>query len=188
VKIAAFAGLTALLLAFLPAGAAPGETVIPHPGGGPALIVPAGSPVRFTGFDENGAAHFSGRFVLKGTFVYDCPADCEPGMTEDDIELQLLPDPELAAQLPHSQDRGDGMVLYIGEFAPVRRAIASRDSLKQLLAGKIADVRGRVEIEVDEFAADFGCDYSPDYSARFIAVAKAPQVADVPVDGNFGCL
>jgi hypothetical protein len=185
--LSTLAGLAALFIAVIPAGAAPGDTVIARPGGGPALIVPAASPVRFTGFDENGVARFSGRFLLTGSFVYDCPADCDPGMTRDDVELQLIPDPELAARLPHWQDRGDRMVVEISTFKNIEPIIAGGHTLDDLLTGKISDVRGRLEIRVYDFAADFGCDYSPYYSAQFEALAKPIQVADVPIDGNVRC-
>ena len=61
----------AIAVAMLLAGAAPAERTVPHPGGGPALVIPAGSPVKFRGFDKGGGARFSGRFVLSGTFIWD---------------------------------------------------------------------------------------------------------------------
>lgn len=63
-------------------GAAPAEQLIPFPGGyGEALIMPAASPVRFSGFNKEGeqyvGARFSGRFVLTGRFSWGCNWDCD---------------------------------------------------------------------------------------------------------------
>ena len=102
----------AIAIALLLAGAAPAERTVPHLGGGPALVIPAGSPVKFRGFDKDGGARFSGRFVLSGTFVYHCEVECEPGMTEADLDLGIVPDPGLAARLPHWKDRGETPVDY----------------------------------------------------------------------------
>jgi hypothetical protein len=177
----------ALALIALPAGAAPGDKVFPHPGGGPALIVPAGSPVRFKGFDKNGVANFSGRFTLTGTFVYGCQVDCEPPTVADNLEFEVLPDPELAKRLPHWEGKGDDMVIDINEAGKLTRTLAGKQQLAALLTGKIPDIRGRISIVVDGFSADFGCDYSPYYVTRFVSVAKPPQLAKLEINGDFGC-
>ena len=168
--------------------AAPAAKVVPYPPGGPPMIIPADSPVKFTGFNKDGVAEFSGRFALTGTFVYDCPADCEPSMTEDDVELHVIPDTEIAARLPHWKDRGDGMVVDITGYDRVKRTIASKAAVAALLAGKIPDVRGRISVVVDHYVADYGCDYSPYYSARFVAFAKPPKPARSDVEGSSGCI
>jgi hypothetical protein len=175
------------LAALILLGAASAPTVIPHPGGGPALVVPSDSPVRFTGFDKDGAAHFSGRFELSGAFTYGCEYDCEGPVGEDSLSFQLVPDRQLARRLPHWENRGDGMVLYIDRAVRLTRLIATRQQQAGLLSGKLTDVRGRISITVDDYVADFGCDYSPAYSARFVALAKPPELAQIEVDGDFGC-
>jgi hypothetical protein len=182
--VRAASAVTALALL----AAAPAAKVVPYPAGGPPMIIPADSPVKFTGFNKDGVAEFSGRFVLTGTFVYDCPADCEPSMTEDDVELHIIPDPAVAARLPHWQDRGDGMVVDITGYDRVKRTIASKAAVADLLSGKIPDVRGRASIVVDHYAADFGCDYSPYYAARFVGFAKPLKLARSNVEGNSGCI
>lgn len=174
--------------AFLLVGAAPLARIVPHPNGGPALIIPANSPVLFSGFDENGTAQFSGRFKLNGQFVYDCPADCEPPATEDDVELVIILDPELAASLPHWENRGDGMTVYIGDIDRLKHTIATKGQVDDLLSGKIGDISGHLSIMVDRFAADFGCDYSPYYSARFVTLVEQYRLTRAPVDANYGCL
>jgi hypothetical protein len=182
------ARLAALVTALLLMGAAPAARIVPHPGGGPGLVIPPDSLVTFTGFDENGTALFSGEFNLTGKFVYDCPADCEPPMTEEDVELVIIPDPDVAARLPHWQERGDDMVVYIDDIEKVKRQIATRQQVDQLLAGKIPEVIGRLSIVADHYSADFGCDYSPYYAARFVAFSKPPRLSQRPAEPNYGCL
>jgi hypothetical protein len=179
--------LTALFsLALL--GAAPADRVIPHPGGGPALVIPAGSPVHFRGFDKNGVAHFSGRFLMTGSFTYGCNVDCEEvPLPRGNLDFNLVPDLELMKRLPHWQDRGDDMVIYIDRASRLESAIVSQKQLAGLLSGKDQDVRGRIAIMVDDYTADFGCDYSPAYSARFVSLPKPPTIAELKVDGDFGC-
>ena len=177
----------ALAAALLLAGAAPGARVVPYPPGGPPLIIPAGSPVHFTGFTKDGGARFSGRFVLSGTFVYHCEVECEPGMTEKDLSLGIVPDPELAARLPHWKDRGDNMIVDLSRAGSLTGKLAPRGHVADLLAGKVPDIRGHIAVVVDRFGADYGCDYSPYYSARFISVAKPPKLASNSIEPNFGC-
>lgn len=176
-----------IALALLLAGAAPGERIVPYPTGGPPLIIPAGSPVHFTGFTKDGGARFSGRFVLSGTFVYHCEVECEPGMTEADLALGIVPDPALAVRLPHWQDRGDNMIVDLSRTGPLKGKLASSREVSDLLAGKVSDIRGRIAVVVDRYAADYGCDYSPYYSARFISIAESPQLAKSRIEPNFGC-
>jgi len=177
----------AIAVAMLLAGAAPAERTVPHPGGGPALVIPAGSPLKFRGFDKDGGARFSGRFVLSGTFVYHCEVECEPGMTEADLDLGIVPDPGLAARLPHWKDRGENMIVELSGAGWLTGKLAARRLVVDLLAGKVPDIRGHIAVVVDRYSADFGCDYSPYYSARFISVATAPKLAKSEIEPNFGC-
>jgi hypothetical protein len=179
-----FAALAALLLL----GASPANRTIPRPGGGPALIIPAGSPVKFRGFDENGVAHFDGRFLLIGSFTYGCNIDCEElPIPRDNLEFNLVPDQQLMKRLPHWQDRGGDMVIYLTRTSRLERALVGQKQLAALLSGKTKDVRGRIAIMVDGYTADFGCDYSPSYSARFVSLPKPPTIAQIEVNGDFGC-
>jgi hypothetical protein len=169
-------------------GASPGARTIPHPGGGPALIVPAGSPVRFAGFDKNGVAHFKGRFQLNGNYTYGCRIDCEePPIPGDNLELNLLPDPSLTKRMPHWQDRGDDMVIELTATSKQLAALATRAQVAALRSGKLDEVRGHIVVTADDFVADFGCDYSPYYAARVVALSKPPTLAKLDIKGDFGC-
>jgi hypothetical protein len=180
-----FVCLALVPLAAILAGATPAQKVIPRPAGGPALVDPAGSPVRFRGFDKEGAARFDGRFVLSGYFTYGCEYDCEGASAEQDLVFQIVPDPDLAKRLPRWTNSGD-LAIDIRQTEKLRSKIATKEQVSALLSGSMADVHGHIAIVVDDFAADFGCDYSPYYSARFVAVAAAPKPAEAqPTPG--GC-
>src|SRR6266545_844058 len=94
--------LVSLPFAALLVSATPAPTVIPHPDvEGEALIVPPGSPVKFSHFDKYGVAHFTGRFVVNGSFFIEgCESNC-PRFGEDDLDVDVFPDPTLEAKLPH---------------------------------------------------------------------------------------
>ena len=79
------------------------------------------------------------------------------------------------------------MAVYVDRADRLASSITTRQQHAALLSGKLADVRGRLAITVDDYVADFGCDYSPAYSARFVELAKPPQLAQIEVDGDFGC-
>jgi len=173
--------LTLLLL-----GAAPGEQVIPHPRyEGEALIIPLDSPVKFRGFDENGIAHFSGRFVLDGQFyVEGCSEPC-PGAAEEDLGVSVFPDPDLEARLPHWKVHNNDIALDLSEKRLMNLITGPRQRAA-LLAGKASDIRGRIAIVVDEFETGIECD-SAYFSARFVRIARAPKIANVEFNGNYGC-
>lgn len=172
-----FARLAAFPVAALLAAAAPAGNIIPRPTGGPSLISPAESPVKFRGFDNAGVARFDGRFVLSGYFTYSCESDCDGApVTEQDLVIRIVPDPGLAKRLPRWSN-SDDVAIDVLQAEKLRPGIATEEQVRALISGDIGDVHGHIAILVDGFAADFGCDYSPYYSARFVAVAQAPKAA-----------
>jgi len=174
-------------LALLVLGAAPGDQAIPHPRyEGEALIIPPDSPIQFRGFDENGVAHFSGRFVLAGRFyVEGCSESC-PGATEEDLGVSVFPDPALEARLPHWKVHNNNIALELSEKR-LMNMITGPQQRAALIAGKTTGIRGRIAIVVDEFETGIECD-SAYFSARFVAVAKQAKIANVEFNGNYGCL
>jgi hypothetical protein len=182
--------MTSILARIIPlmllVGAVAGPQTVPHPGGGPALIIPAGSPVQFRGFDKEAVARFDGQFLLSGTFTLNCDM-CEPPATEDDVDLYVVPDQQLARRMPHWQGRGDRMAIEISNIERLKHSIASSRQLAGLASGKIRELRGRISIVADHYVADFGCDYSPYYAARFVKLPRPAKLAQVKVDGDFGC-
>jgi hypothetical protein len=181
------ARLAVLPLAALLVSATPASQVIPFPDvDGEALIVPADSPVKFTHFDKYGVAHFTGRFVLTGTFfIQGCEETCR-GLTEDDLDVDVFPEPALEARLPHWKVHNNDILVSIRPERRLMRVITNARQRAALIDGKTGDMRGHIAIVVENFQASLECD-SANFSARFIAVAKAPQVAHVEFSGNYGC-
>jgi len=176
-----------LPLAWLLIGAAPVDRVIPLPGDqDEALVVPAGSPVQFRGFDKHGVAHFSGRFVLTGSFAYGCRIDCEGPAKDAFFRFDFVPDPALAARLPHWKVRDHDIRINVSRYSPLVRQIATRRQQADIKAQRIPDIQGRITIMVDQFETAIECD-SASFSARFVALPEAPRLAGVEHNGNYGC-
>lgn len=173
-------------LMLLLVSAAPAEQVIPLPGGeGESLIIPADSPVQFRHFGTADDAHFSGRFVLAGTYSLECDY-CDGPSTEKDLELSIVPDPQLAARLPHWKVHDNQVKVYMfGERALVR-TIGTPEQRAEVVSHKRDDIHGRIAIVVDDFRLAIDCD-SSFYSARFVRMAKPLQLAQAQRDGNYGC-
>jgi len=179
--------LAALLSLALVAAAPAGKPTEIRSGlGDEALVVPAGSPVRFLRFGKDYEGRFSGRFVLTGTFFYGCEIECEPPLQKDQVFAAIVPDPEIAAVLPHWKLRDNDMRIYLVNGERLASQIVTRQERAALLAGKIDDVRRHVTIIVDDFRAGIDCD-SAFYSARFVAIAKPIEIARAKPDGNYGC-
>jgi hypothetical protein len=186
------ARVAVLPLALLLISATRAEQVIRVPGNEEeALIVPYDSPVKFRYFDGYGVAHFTGRFILTGTFTYEC-ADCESGAPidppakESDITLEIVPDATLSARLPHWKVHKQDVMIDIRRASLLRGMIASQRQRADLLSGKLDAVRGRVAITIEDFQTDIECD-SAGYWANFVSVVRPPKLAQVRLDGNYGC-
>ena len=177
--------MVALAVAAVTVGAAPAPHYVSLGKYDEAVVIPAGSPVTFERFDQYDSAHFKGRFVLEGAFILDCDY-CEPGYKDNEIRLSIVPDPAVAARLPHWKVHDNDIAIAITNAASFIRAMSTPDQRRLLLSGKLDEIRGRTAIVVDDYEASLDCD-SADYSARFVAIAKPPQVAKVEVNGDFGC-
>lgn len=180
----ALARIAAIPLAALTASAAPAPTLIPYPEAeGEVLIVPADSPVKFRSWQEHGTAHFSGRFVLSGTFILQCSGSCDE---DDSVELYIVPDSALVARLPHWKLHKSDMMIAVIRPSQVAKEITTPTQRRRLASGKIPDVRGRISIVAEDFSTLLICD-SADYYVRFIAVSKPAKIAPVRFSGNYGC-
>lgn len=173
-------------------GATPAPQIIPVGGGGDeALIIPANGPVKFRGFDKFGTARFAGRFTLTGTFIYSC-ADCEPHarfsprLKPDDLELEVVPDADLAARLPHWRIHRQHMIVEVRGANKLTQTIGNRRERAALFSGKIDALHGRMAIVVDQLRSDTECD-SATWSASFVAVAQPPKLSASRPTGTFGC-
>lgn len=175
----------AIPLAALIVGAAAGPSYIPLGKYDEGLVIPANSPVMFQHFDQYDSAQFRGTFVLEGVFVLDCDF-CEPGYKDNEIRLSIIPDPAIAARLPHWKKHDNDIAIVITNAGSFMRAVSTPDQRRLLLSGKLDEVRGRAAIVVDQYEASLDCD-SADYSARFVAIAQPPKIAKVEFKGDFGC-
>ena len=142
---------------------------------GEALVVPAASPVKFTGFKEH-MSRFSGQFTLAGTLVYRCNVDCDVPVDPRSLVIFVIPDHSQAQALPFWKARRSEIHVYFENDEALAQAVISVAERKALLAGKAADVRKRVSLTVDDFQLGIDCD-SASYRARFVALAKPPALA-----------
>lgn len=151
-----------------------------------ALIVPANSPVQFIRYDESRIAHFHGRFVLTGTFVYGCDIECDPPLTKGEVTSSIIPDRVFADRLPHWKIRNTDMRIVLDGGDRLAALVISRSERASIYAGKVDDIRKRVSIVVDDFNTTLECD-SPSFGARFVSLAEPARIATAKLDGDYGC-
>src|SRR3954462_4554097 len=136
----AFMPLVTLLVS-----AAPPAKVIPLGKYDEGIVVPVDSPVKFRRFGQYDRALFTGRFVLEGTFVLDCNY-CEPGYKDNELHLRIVPDPSIAARLPHWKVHENDIEIDITNASRFIQVISSPSERKKLLSGnatEVDDIRGR---------------------------------------------
>jgi hypothetical protein len=174
--------LGALLLAA--AGPPPAEYALADVTG-EALVVPASSPVAFTGFEEH-LARFGGQFELTGTLVYRCSVDCDLPVDPRSLIVFVVPDPGLAEHLPYWKTRRAEIHVYFENDEALASAVVTAAERQELLSGKAAEVRKRVTLTVADFRLGIDCD-SASYSARFVALTEPPVLADTSKEIDIGC-
>ena len=182
------AAAVASLLFVVPAAAeAANDQVVPVPQYGEALVVPAASPVRFTGFAQPLDAAFEGRFVLTGVFTYGCEFDCDDGTVRPaEFKFYIVPDAALAARFPHWTRTHNDIRVDISGAEPFLRSHLPPKQRAALINGKVPVVTGRIAIVVDHFHTSVECN-TVFWSARFVAVERPLKVEPVRVAGDFGC-
>jgi hypothetical protein len=181
------ARLVAIPFALVLMSAVPADQVIALPGlEGEAIVIPHNSPVHFRGWGENDVAHFSGKFVLAGTYSYGCEFCDDWPIKTDELSLKIVPDAAMASRLPHWRLRSGNKGIFIDASKSLNRTIGTPDELRALKAGKIDDIHGNVSVLVDHFDAAIECDGAA-YSARLVAVIKRPTVRRNNLDGSYGC-
>jgi hypothetical protein len=151
------------------------------------LIVPPDSLVWFRGFGgKYGEAQFDGRFVLTGTVIYGCAIDCEEKPRDRFLRVDVVPDPAVAARLPHWKLRQNDMRIVIDPPERFVRTITTPGQRAALRSGNLADVRWRIAIVVDHFETGIVCD-SASFTARFVSTAAPPRFAKIEQNGDYGC-
>jgi hypothetical protein len=187
-----FKRIAMLPVAALIISAVPGPIVVPFPkAANEAVIIPPDSPVKFRGWDRSsGYAQFDGRFVLSGTFTYGCGSTCadyDGPVSDSDLQVQIVPDPKVAAVLPNWKNRHNDMLVLIVDGKSLATAIATPRQHAALRSGKIKDLRGRTAIVVDHFETGIECD-TANFRARFAGMVKPPEIAKAEFNGNYGCV
>ena len=152
---------------------------------GEALVVPAASPVRFTGFEDH-MSRFDGQFTLAGTLVYRCAVDCDLPIDPRSLEVFVIPDRSQGQALPFWKTRRSEIHVYFENDEALAQAVISAAERKALPAGKVADIRKRVSLTVDDFQLGIDCD-SASYRARFVALAKPPTLVRSRTAIEAGC-
>ena len=150
-----------------------------------ALMVPASSPVTFAGL-EGHLASFRGQFELTGTFVYRCSVDCDLPIDPRNLSVFVVPDAQLAQHLPYWKMRRTEIHVYFENDDALTNAVVSASERRDLLSGRAAEVRKRVTLTVADFRLGIDCD-SASYSARFVALAKPPALADASQEIDTAC-
>ncbi len=177
-----------VLLSLMLVSASPAKEPIEIPSGlgEEALVIPATSPVHFERYGKDYEARFSGRFVVTGTFFYGCEMECDPPLQRDQVFAAIVPDPAVAATLPHWKIRNNDIRIFFINDEQLVNQIVTRPERAALLAGRIPDVRRHVAIIVDDFRAAIDCD-SAYYSAHFVAMAKPVEETRAKLNGDYGC-
>ena len=161
-------------------------TTIPVNGGSDKIVVPANSLVEFASVSkEDYAAKFNGRFVLSGTYYYgdELPAD-DPDV---DLEIDFVPDADIAAKLPYFQNYGRPKAIAFDNSAEIVKAIVPAEAIAKLNKKGAPFLRGRIAIIVDGYRADIVCD-APIFTVHFISVYKAPTRVAANEPNIGGCL
>lgn len=152
---------------------------------GETLVIPAASPVKFTGFEEH-VSRYKGQFTLTGTLVYRCDVDCDVPIDPRNFVIFVIPDPAQAQSLPYWKTRRSEIHVYFENDEALAKSVISTAERKSLLSGKTADIRKRVALTVDDFILGIDCD-SASYRARFVALAKPPVLVRSRKAIDAGC-
>ena len=170
----------ALVLLAQPVFAKPVSIVLPDKAD--TVIVPDGSPLKFSKFDPDGAV-FSGRLTLSGTFFYG-DGEYNDGPTVD-LTLYFTPDAASMALLPSLKTRGKAQSMVLTNGAMFAKAVLTKQQLAALRKKGAAYATGQTSVVVDTVEAGVVCD-TASFSARFVSLAK-PGTAHTAASPGFGC-
>jgi hypothetical protein len=163
----------AILLAQSVLAAAP--TGIALPDKADTVIVPDGSPLKFSKFDADNQAVFTGRLTLSGTFYYG-DNEYNDGATVD-LTLYFMPDAATVAHLPYLKTRGKAENIVLTDGAKFAAAVLTKAQAATLSkkGAPFPYATGHASLTVDRFTAGVVCDVSS-FSARFVSVGKPVTV------------
>lgn len=181
----ALARLALIPCGLLMLGAAPSDRLIPIGEYGEAIVIPAGSTVKFQRFEHDDHAYFSGKLIVEGTWVLDCDY-CEPGQKDNELRLSIIPDAATIARLPRWKRHDNDIRIDLWGADRFIALISTADERKRLFAGTLKEIRGHAALAVDRYEAGLECD-SASYSARFVGLVQVAKRSNLPTDGDYGC-
>jgi hypothetical protein len=151
-----------------------------------SIRIPAQSPVRFAKVSGEVDAHFTGEFVLTGSYRFGCDYECDAPLRLEDLTLVVRPDRALAGRLPRWTSYKAGIEVTIFDASPFVEAVITPKQKALLLAGKLDHVSGRTGIRVKALTLSIECD-SPSYTARFVGLAAPPAQELAQRATDYGC-
>ncbi|MEI9887967.1 MAG: hypothetical protein WDN08_15980 [Rhizomicrobium sp.] len=175
-----FVAAVALLLLAQPAAAKPVAIALPDKSD--TVIVPDGSPLKFSKFGDDGAV-FTGKLTLSGTYYYG-DGEYNDGPTVD-LALHFVPDAASAARLPSLKTRGPAQAIFLTNGDLFAKAVLTVAQFAALQHKGAAYATGQASIVVDTVQAGVVCD-GASFSARFVSLAK-PAAAHTAPSPGFGC-
>ncbi len=178
------ASLSMAILLAQPALAAP-PAGIALPDKADTVMVPDGSPLKFSKFDAENQAVFTGNLTLSGTFYYG-DNEYNDGNTVD-LTLYFAPDAATVAHLPYLKTRGKAESIVVTDGAKFGAAVLTKAQAATLSkkGAPFPYATGHAILTVDRFTAGVVCDVSS-FSARFVSVGKPVTVTIGKFPGG-GC-
>jgi hypothetical protein len=184
-----FRVLAGLMFLSLPAIAAPPEPKsIPYPDTTDGVVVPADSPIHYSGTKKNkdgeDVVTFQGRFLLTGTYYYgdndfNDSGDEHPSEYVFLPQAYIIPDDNVAARLPHFAIQNGRWPIFISNPTTFANAVISKAEARRVRCRTCGDATGHIAIWVDQFSAGKECD-APSYATRFLSVYKLALLVVAP--------
>lgn len=150
------------------------------------FAVPKRGPLKLRKLDMDGA-HFAGRIMLSGTYVYGRNSSYVSDGFTTKPDLHFIPDPASRALLPYLNEYGPVRGVYFSNGRSFLKTVLSPSTIAKLDALKIKSVTGKLTIVVDRFEATAVCD-SPVYTVRFLRIVQPHEmVASNKLAQPIGC-
>jgi hypothetical protein len=178
--------------ASLPAPPAPFATPW-LPRAGEDFIIPANSLVKLVRVEPvAGVVHFAGDFELTGTWElgYWNEESRSMELAPADLALRFIPDAATQARLPHWKAWTRNRDVDFDDALATLRRLAGQKLVDDLLAHRIASVRGAATLRVRDFDTWIECD-SAHFGVKFVDVQRVARPAsgsqEYVSDADTGC-
>jgi hypothetical protein len=122
--------------------------------------------------NSQSVTRFSGRAILKGTFI--ASLDISEEQYPKNIRLLFFPDLATQAILPHESFYGPVREIRIFNEEEALIALVPPSQLKDFSAGRTRQLSGNSQIMVSSYTTNVDCDIR-EYSASFLSVVTQPN-------------